>query len=111
MPIERRHELVQPAWVTVIVTDAVPVAPRLSVTVSIALYVPAAWYVWPGFASVDVPPSPKVQAWDAIVPFGSLDPAELKLTVSGAAPLVGVAEMTAVGGWLAAPATIVAMLE
>jgi hypothetical protein len=32
-------------------------------------------------------------------PLGSLEPEPLKLTVSGAEPLVGVALATAVGGW------------
>ena len=36
-------------------------------------------------------------------PSVSLEPAELKLTVSGAAPEVGVAEATATGGWLGVP--------
>ena len=34
-------------------------------------------------------------------PSGSREPLPLKLTVSGAGPLVGVAVATAVGGWLA----------
>ena len=36
-------------------------------------------------------------------PSGSFEPAELKVTVSGAAPDVGVAEATATGGWLGVP--------
>ncbi len=31
-----------------------------------------------GLAAVEVPPSPKVQAYDAMVPSGSLEPLELK---------------------------------
>ncbi len=45
-----------------------------------------------------LPPSPKVQAYETMVPSLSSEPAALKLTVSGAVPDVGVAASTAVGG-------------
>jgi hypothetical protein len=48
-------------------------APLLSVTVSDTLYVPAAAYVWLGFADVDVLLSPKFHERDAIVPSLSVD--------------------------------------
>ena len=73
-------------------------APSSSVTVSVTVYVPAAAYVWLGFVAVDVPPSPKVQERDAIVPSLSLD-ASVKLAVS---PLV-VNEKFATGGWFVPP--------
>ena len=50
--------------------------------------------MWGGFCSVDVPPSPKVQAYEAIVPSGSEDPAPETVTVRWST--VGV-PMTAVG--------------
>ena len=58
---------------SVTVTDLVTlrVAPWLSVTVSLTLYVPAAPYVWLGLAAVDVAPSPNVHAYEAMLPSGS----------------------------------------
>jgi len=52
----------------------------LSTTVSLTLYVPAAAYVWLGFVAVDVPPSPKLQECEAIVPPLSVD-VSVKLAV------------------------------
>src|SRR5216683_5912752 len=49
---------------------------------------------------VPVAPSPKVQAYETMLPSGSLDPLPLNATWRGAVPLVGLAEATATGGWL-----------
>jgi hypothetical protein len=67
----------------VTVTDAVfvAVAPALSVTFSVTAYVPAAAYVWLGFAVVAVPPSPNVHARAVIVPSESVD-VSVKLATS-----------------------------
>ena len=43
-------------------------------------------------------PSPKFQAYEAIVPSESVDVEPLKLTSSGADPVEGVAVMRATGG-------------
>ena len=51
-------------------------------------------------------PSPKIQTNPAIEPSGSEDPAELKLTASGAWPEVGVAAATATGGKPSAIVTV-----
>ena len=45
-------------------------------------------------------PSPNDHAHDDTVPSGSVDPEPSKVTVRGAAPVDGVADITAVGGWL-----------
>jgi hypothetical protein len=55
-------------------------------------------YVCDGEASEEVCPSPKLQAYDVIVPSGSELPVPLKATVKAAVPLVGFAVITAVGG-------------
>src|SRR3712207_8042895 len=44
---------------------------------------PGVVYVWTGFGSVDVPPSPNVQANVSAPPSGSRDPALVNCTVSG----------------------------
>ena len=54
-------------------------------------------YVWLGFAAVDVPPSPNVQAYVSVWPSGSDEPALEKLTASGGGPAVGFADPTAIG--------------
>ena len=59
--------------------------------------------MWLGLVAADVAPSPNDHDQDEIVPSGSLDPEPVKLTGSGAAPVVGVAEITALGARL--PAT------
>src|SRR4051794_6011250 len=63
----------------VTVTDfvAVVVAPSLSVTLSVTAYVPPAAYVWVAVAPADVPPSPHAHEYEATVPSGSPDPAEV----------------------------------
>ena len=86
-------------------TCAVPVPPRLSVTVRIAVNVPACVYTWDGDAAVlTADPSPKFQLYPAMEPSGSLDPAELKLTVSGTIPDIGLADAAAVGKAFDVPA-------
>src|SRR6516164_2360574 len=75
------------------------VAPRSSVTVSVAVYDPAVAYVW--FADDPVPtaPSPKLHAHATTFPSESVEPDASKLTASGAAPELGLAVARAVGGW------------
>src|SRR5476649_2674745 len=60
-----------PCAATVIGFVTVPVAPWLSVTVSVTLYVLPVAYVWVGATPVPVLLSPKFHAYDAMVP--SLD--------------------------------------
>jgi hypothetical protein len=74
----------------------VPVKPPSSVTVNRTEYVPAAAYVCEGDGCVDVAPSPKVQAYDAMVPSGSEEPELLKLHTN----LVQLDVMFATGGRL-----------
>ena len=57
-----------PAAVTVTLWDVDAVAPPLSVTVSVTVYVPAVAYACVGFAAVDVPPSPNAHERDAMLP-------------------------------------------
>ncbi len=54
--------------VTVTDFDVEAVAPPLSVTVNVTVYVPAAEYPCVGFCTVEEVPSPKFQLHDAIVP-------------------------------------------
>jgi hypothetical protein len=78
--------------------------PWLSVTFSTALYVPAVEYVNDGFATVESPnvPSPfRSHEYEIVSPAsGSDEPDPSKFTVNGAAPEVGDADATAVGGLL-----------
>ena len=77
----------------------------MSVTVRIAVKVPACVYTWDGEAAVfTADPSPKFQLYPAMEPSESLDPAELKLTVSGAIPDAGLADAEAVGKAFGVPA-------
>jgi hypothetical protein len=97
-----------PAAETVIVTGELVVdAPWLSVTLSTALYVPAAVYVNDGFATVESPnvPSPfRSHEYEIVSPTsGSADADPSKFTVNGAVPEVGVPVATAVGGWFVPP--------
>src|SRR3954470_20675393 len=80
--------------------ELVPVAPWLSVTVRLAAYVPGVVYGWETWAPLPfVVPSPKSQEYEIGSWSGSLDPVPSKVTESGAAPLVGFAVATAIGGW------------
>jgi hypothetical protein len=76
-------------------------APWLSVTRSLAVYVPGWVYVHDGFAAVESSKSPspsRSHANEMVSPgSGSLDPEPSNCTVSGALPLVGVAVATAFG--------------
>src|SRR5206468_290486 len=74
-------------------------SPRASVTVSVTVYCPALVYVWRGLASLLREPSPKSQCAAIRSPSGSVD-RFTKWTVSGAAPLVGLATKSARGAWL-----------
>jgi hypothetical protein len=84
------------------VTDRVVVAvpPRLSVTVSVIVYVPAAAYVCDAVAPEPVVPSPKFQAYEAMLPSESVD--ALASAVQLSPPQLAV--KAAVGGTL--PATV-----
>ena len=73
-------------------------APPLSVTVSDAVKVPGSGTGDVVTGPVPTAPSPNDHAHDVTVPSGSVDPEPSKVTVSGAVPLEGVADMTAVGG-------------
>ena len=77
------------SWLTV----AVP--PRLSVTVSVTGYVPAAAKVWVACTPVPVVVSPKSQAQLTSVPSGSLEAAALKV----ASRSVALELNSAVGNW------------
>jgi hypothetical protein len=85
------------------VAAANPVAPPGSVTRRLAVYVPTPYTkLRVGVVPSSYPPSPsRSQAYVSAPPSGSLEPVELKATVSGAWPLVGLAPMTATGGRLA----------
>ena len=76
-----------------------PDAPRLSTTVNVTSYVPAAPYGWIGFDSVDVPPSPKSHDQDAIVaPSAAVDCVPSKLTESPSFTVPNAAVGSACGG-------------
>ena len=74
--------------------------PLLSVTVRTVLYVPAEVKVCAVLAAEAVAPSPKAQAYERMAALdAAVEPAALKVTVSGARPAaVEDDEMTAVGG-------------
>lgn len=54
-------------------------------------------YVYVGFAAVEVPPSPKSQAYVRASPSPSVVPAEENLTLSGATPEVLSEDASAMG--------------
>jgi len=56
--------------------------------------------VWLAVAPDELPPSPKLQAYEVIEPSESDEPDALKPTANGACPDVGVAVKLAVGGAL-----------
>ena len=73
-----------PATIT---TVEEPDLPASSVTVSCAVYCPAAVYVCVGFGSVDVGvPSPKSHRYVSASPSGSLEPVAENCTVSAGWP-------------------------
>ena len=76
-------------------------APLLLVTVRDAVYVPGVGYTWVAREPVPEAPSPNDHAHDVIVPEGVVDPEPSKVTLRGAVPVGGVAEITA----LTAPET------
>jgi len=67
-----------------------------SVTTSVEVKLPAAVYTWVGFATVEVPPSPKVQAYvyEPKPPVTVL----VNVTSRGATPEVGFAEIESCRG-------------
>src|SRR5204862_374814 len=83
------------AGATVMVCDVEPVPALLSVTVRLTVYVPAVAYVWDGFATVAVAPSPKLQLHATTLP----SPSVLVLVKEQASP-VQVCVNAAVGGVL-----------
>ena len=64
-------------------------------------------YVRLGFAELEVPPSPNIHDLLAIEPSESELPLELNETVSGATPVVGLADILAFGAWLAGALTCI----
>jgi hypothetical protein len=90
--------------VTMALSEADP--PRLSTTVSVAVYVPAAAYACVGVSPDPVPPSPNVQLADAIVPSGSRDAEPfsvivVSVCVSWSAPAL------AIGSWFGSVVLVV----
>ena len=84
---------------TVIATSAVSLPPRPSVTVTRAVYCPAAVYVCVTVAPLAPGvPSPNAHVTVSASPSGSADPALDSCTPSGAAPCAGVAAPFATGG-------------
>ena len=87
---------------TVTVAVDCELAPRLSATVAVTVYVPAFEYKWftllPATGAL---PSPKLTVEDASVPSASVDNAVEAVTFSGAVPLAGFTDTTAFGGRLA----------
>jgi hypothetical protein len=77
--------------------DAVFVAPPLSVTVNLAVYVPGVEYTWAVVTPVPTVPSPNAQFQERRKPSMSYEPDPSKFTVRGAVPDEGVAVMTATG--------------
>src|SRR5262249_59350412 len=75
-------------------------APRASVTTRTMWNVPASVKVCVGFSAVLFEPSPKSQADLKESPSGSVD-LLVKVTVSGAGPLLGAVRKSAIGGWFA----------
>ena len=67
--------------------------PTAFVTFSVTVYVPFAEYLWEGFLSVDVLPSPKVHTHEV----GELVDVSVNATVSGNFPVVGVPVKLATG--------------
>src|SRR6266508_2991175 len=82
------------------------VRPPLSVTVSVAGYRPATPYAWAAMRPLPVPPSPKFQTYEAIVPSGSYEDDPLNVTVWSACGAEGEKTEDATGGrFPAAPGT------
>jgi hypothetical protein len=112
--IPRVREKVTVGWTVgagyneVILTVAEPVAPLSSVTTNVTTHaVRLEANVWLGLGEVEVAPSPKSQAYDVIVPSGSWEPAEPKLTARFPWPRVVEALMAATGARFAVVVTVV----
>ena len=95
---------------TTIAADLLAVAPRLSVTVPMIVYVPAALYVCEALEPLTgALPSPKLIVLETMLPSGSVDPAVEAVMLAGAVtdPVDGtfrqcvVMLSAAVGGWFA----------
>ena len=63
--------------------------------------------MWLAVTPDELPPSPKLQAYEVIEPSESDEPNPLKITVSGACPNVGVAVKLAEGGVPIAAVTVI----
>ncbi len=57
--------------IAAVVITAAEAFPKASFTVSVTLYVPFAAYLWAGFTTFAVVPSPKSQRYSDMVPSGS----------------------------------------
>src|SRR5881628_1347269 len=79
--------------------EAVPEAPRSSVTVSTTAYVPGAAYAWTAVIPCAVAPSPKDQEYDSIDPSESVEPDASNATESPGLTRTGVIASTAAGAW------------
>src|SRR5436305_2642147 len=86
------------------------VAPWLSVTVAVMVFVPAVEYTCDAVAPATTVPSPKSMLEEAMAPSASLDAAVDAVTVTGAVPDAGVTESAATGGWFEASTITVAVV-
>ena len=89
-----------PFGVTDTVLFAIEVAPMLSVTFAVTVYVPPAAYVWDPVAPFTTVPSPKSIDMAATVPSVSV-PLAVAETTTGATPPLGVTTRLALGAWFA----------
>jgi hypothetical protein len=91
----------------VVVFDALP----LSVTVKVAVYAPGVEYACVVVTPAPKVPSPNAHAHDVTVPKASVERDPSNVTVRGAVPDEGVADMIAVGGGLSPTMLMVAVFE
>src|SRR5207302_207854 len=88
------------------------VAPLLSVTVAMIVFVPAVEYTCVAVGPGTTVPSPKSMLEEAIVPSASVEAAVDEVTVTGAVPEAGVTLSAAMGGWFgAATLTVPVVVE
>ena len=74
--------------------ELVRVKALVTVNTTVKEVMPVPVKVWLGLASVEVVPSPKSHRYVKLPPLGSVEPAELKFTVSGDPPLMTLEEIT-----------------
>src|SRR6266550_2129768 len=77
-----------------------PTPPRWSFALNLRTYAPSRVYAWVAVPPVAPDPSPKSQVKVRGSPSGSEDPDASAVTVSGAGPVVGLADATATGAVL-----------